>query len=249
MKLKEALKNNGISAIVYGESGIGKTHFVGTLKGRTLVVAAEPNGIQTLAKSNNVDNIEVVFLPPAGKTIQETTDSYNKFFASLDLANFDNLVIDSITELASQILILHTDMTKNNGVPTQHNYLEVLCLMKYYLRSVHDHIMEGKNVIVIALEAELALSQSNEGMTTKCHPALAGRKLAPEAEAIFDIVAHLEKLPNGTRWLRLEGNDTFVAKDRFGRKACVFDADTFLSGKTGNETKENKDNKENKETK
>ena len=31
MKLTEALSKSGISAIIYGESGMGKTHFLGTL--------------------------------------------------------------------------------------------------------------------------------------------------------------------------------------------------------------------------
>ena len=40
MKLSEALENSGISAIIYGEAGSGKTHFCGTLPGKTLIIAA-----------------------------------------------------------------------------------------------------------------------------------------------------------------------------------------------------------------
>ena len=50
MKLTDALQKSGISAIIYGESGIGKTHFTGTLPGKTLIIAAEANGIKTLEK-------------------------------------------------------------------------------------------------------------------------------------------------------------------------------------------------------
>ena len=59
MKLTEAIKKSGVSAIVYGESGIGKTHFAGTLPGKTLVIAAEANGIKTLARSENLENIDL----------------------------------------------------------------------------------------------------------------------------------------------------------------------------------------------
>ena len=99
MKLSEALKTSGVSAIVYGESGIGKTHFAGTLPGKTLIIAAEANGIKTLARSANVSNIDVEYLPAPAGSIDETTMLYNKFFSDLMLRDlpYDNIVLDSAT--------------------------------------------------------------------------------------------------------------------------------------------------------
>jgi hypothetical protein len=51
----------------------------------------------------------------------------------------------------------------------------------------------------------------------------------------------LEKTSGGVRYIRLEGNETFVAKDRFGRKACVANGEIFVKGLTGNENNENKE--------
>lgn len=224
MKLTEALQTAGVSAIIYGESGIGKTRFAGTLPGKTLILAAEANGIKTLARSENAGNIEIVYLPEPGATIEETNDRYNRYFDALmvrDLA-YDNIVLDSATELANILLIQKTDPSKNGGIPTMKNYGEVQFAMKRYLRILRDLAqVKGKNVIVIALEAELVLSQNADAQTSKTHPALSGKKLSPEAEGLFDIVAHLEKRSDGTRVFRLEGNDQFVAKDRFGRKGCA----------------------------
>ena len=224
MKLTEALQSAGVSAIIYGESGIGKTHFAGTLPGKTLILAAEANGIKTLARSENAGNIEIVYLPEPGATIEETNDRYNRYFDALmvrDLA-YDNIVLDSATELANILLIQKTDPSKNGGIPTMKNYGEVQFAMKRYLRILRDLAqVKGKNVIVIALEAELVLSQNEDAQHSKTHPALSGKKLSPEAEGLFDIVAHLEKRSDGTRVFRLEGNDQFVAKDRFGRKGCA----------------------------
>lgn len=224
MKLNEALKTAGVSAIVYGESGIGKTHFAGTLPGKTLILAAEANGIKTLARSEHAADIEVVYLPEPGATIEETNDRYNRYFDALmvrDLA-YDNVVLDSATELANILLIQKTDPSKNGGIPTMKNYGETQFAMRRYLRILRDLAqVKGKNVIVIALEAELVLSQNADAQTSKTHPALSGKKLAPDAEGLFDIVAHLEKRSDGTRVFRLEGNDQFVAKDRFGRKGCA----------------------------
>jgi phage nucleotide-binding protein len=248
MKLTEALQNSGVSAIIYGESGIGKTHFCGTLPGKTLIIAAEANGIKTLARSENVDNIEVENLPTAGSSIAETAKKYDNFFEGLLLKDlpFDNIVLDSATELANQLMITKTDLSKNGGAPAQHTYLEVQWAMRRYLRILRDlAVMKNKNVIVTALESELILAQSAESASSKTHPALTGKKLSPEAEGLFDIVGHVEKLANGTRYIRLEGNETFVAKDRFGRKACIANGEIFVKGLTGNE--ENEENeKENK---
>ena len=117
------------------------------------------------------------------------------------------------------------------------NYNEVQSSMRRYMRILRDlAIIKGRNVLILALESEMVLSQSGETTTSKSHPALSGKKLAPEIEGLFDIVGHMEKLPDGRRFIRLEGTDTFVAKDRFGRKGCFAEGATFLSGKTGNET-------------
>jgi phage nucleotide-binding protein len=241
MKLKEALENSGVSAIIYGESGIGKTHFCGTLPGKTLIIAAEANGIKTLARSENVDNIDVENLPAPGNTIAETAKRYDQFFENLmtrDL-DFDNIVLDSATELANQLMITKTDLSKNGGAPAQHTYLEVQWAMRRYLRILRDlAVMRNKNVIVTALESELMLSQNADAANSKTHPALTGKKLSPEAEGLFDIVGHVEKTPSGVRYIRLEGNETFVAKDRFGRKACVANGEIFVKGLTGNENSE-----------
>lgn len=241
MKLKEALKKSGVSAILYSEAGIGKTYFCGTLPGRTLIIAAEANGIKTLEKSKNVDNIEVETLPLPEENAAETAKKYDAFFEGLLLKDlpFDNIVLDSATELANQLLITKTDLSKNGGAPAQHTYLEVQWAMRRYLRILRDlAVLRNKNVIITALESELMLSQSTDGVNSKTHPALTGKKLSPEAEGLFDIVGHLEKLQNGVRYIRLEGNDTFVAKDRFGRKACVADGAIFVKGLTGNEENE-----------
>lgn len=241
MKLTDALKQTGVSAILYSEAGIGKTHFLGTLPGKTLIIAAEANGLKTLSKSKNAVNIDVEYLPEAGENIAETAKRYDHFFESLLTRElpFDNIALDSATELANQLMISKTDLSKNGGAPAQHTYLEVQWAMRRYLRILRDlAVMRNKNVIITALESELILAQSTDGVNSKTHPALTGKKLSPEAEGLFDIVGHLEKLNNGTRFIRLEGNETFVAKDRFGRKACIADGAIFVKGLTGNEENE-----------
>ena len=243
MKLTDALKSSGVSAIIYGESGIGKTHFCGTLPGKTLIIAAEANGIKTLARSANVVNIDVEYLPVPASSIDETMMLYNKFFSELMLRDlpYNNIVLDSATELANNLLLLKADPDKNGGAPTMKNYGDVQFSMRRYLRILRDLAeMRGKNVVVVALEAELVLSQNADAQTSKTHPALSGKKLSPEAEGLYDIVGHMEKKTDGTRVIRLEGNDQFVAKDRFGRKGCLADGKTLLHPEPAKSEKEDK---------
>lgn len=243
MKLTDALKSSGVSAIIYGESGIGKTHFCGTLPGKTLIIAAEANGIKTLARSSNVGNIDVEYLPAPAGSIDETMMLYNKYFSELMLRElpYDNIVLDSATELANNLLLLKADPDKNGGAPTMKNYGDVQFSMRRYLRILRDLAeMRGKNVVVVALEAELVLSQNADAQTSKTHPALSGKKLSPEAEGLYDIVGHMEKKTDGTRVIRLEGNDQFVAKDRFGRKGCLADGKTLLHPEPAKPEKEDK---------
>ena len=232
MKLSEALTNSSVSAIVYGESGIGKTYFAGTLPGKTLIVAVEANGIKTLANSKNAANIEVCYLPAPTASKEETIAKWNTFFDSFLVKEipFDNVVLDSATELANALLLLKADPNKNGGTPTMKNYNEVQFTMRRWLRIMRDVAeIQHRNVIITALEAELVLSQSEDSQTSKTHPALSGKKLSPEAEGLYDIVAHLEKKSDGSRFFRLEGTNQFVAKDRFGRKECPADGKELLN--------------------
>lgn len=247
MKLTDAITQSGVSAIVYGESGIGKTHFIGSLPGKTLIIAAEKGGIKTLDKfpADVKARLDVVYLPQQTADIEETSRLLNAFFDRLIIEenDFDNIVLDSATELANGILMAKTDPNKNGGSPTQKNYADTISAMKRYLRILRDIAeLKSKNIIITALEAEVVLAQNSDGSaSTKTHPALCGKKLPPEAEGLFDIVAHLQKKADGTRYFLLEGSDVFVGKDRFGRKYCKADGEILLSGKVGNE--ENKKEK------
>lgn len=243
MKLSDAVKKTGISAIIYGESGMGKTHFLGTLPGKTLIIAAEANGIKCLLRSENKDNIDVRYLP-------NFEAEMDKFFGDLMIEDlpFDNICLDSATELDKYLMLEKTDPNKNDGIPQQRTYRVVQFAMRRYLRILRDlTVMRGKNVIITAIEQALELNINGEQQIAKSYPAISTKKFPPEACGLVDIVGHIEILADGKRFLRFEANDQVAAKDRiFPRKGCYAQGDLLLSGKTGKEAEENKIQKEGK---
>ena len=235
MKLSEALSKSGISAIIYGESGMGKTHFLGTLPGKTLIIAAEADGIKSLAKTPNAANIEIWYLP-------KVESEMNGFFEKLmteDLP-FDNVCLDSATELDKYLMLEKTDPDKNNGIPQQRTYLVVQFAMRRYLRILRDiAVVKGKNVIITALEQPLELATNGEEAQTKSYPAISTKKFPPEACGLVDIVGHIEMTKDGKRFILLEPTARTVGKDRvYARKGCYADGALLLSGKTGKEVPE-----------
>lgn len=232
MKLTEALSKSGISAIIYGESGMGKTHFLGTLPGRTLIIAAEADGIKSLAKTPNAANIEIWYLP---KVESEMNGFFDKLMTE-DLP-FDNICLDSATELDKYLMLEKTDPNKNDGIPQQRTYLVVQFAMRRYLRILRDiAVVKGKNVIITALEQPLEIATNGEEVQTKSYPAISTKKFPPEACGLVDIVGHIEMMKDGRRFLMLSPTSRTVGKDRiFTRNGCFADGALLLNGKTGNE--------------
>ena len=77
----------------------------------------------------------------------------------------------------------------------------------------------GVNVIVTALEMPLELESNDDAIRTRLYP-MFGRKLAPEVCGLFDVVARVEVSTKpgheGERFLRMDGDDRIMAKNRYG---------------------------------
>jgi phage nucleotide-binding protein len=216
MKLQvEKINSNdhyGKSILIFGESGTGKSTLLGTLKGKTLIIDVE-GGLSVLrgSKNTNIDRIP----------INESLDNLRDIFDALCSAKPDyyNVCLDSGTELEKFMLINLAKRGKNDGMPTLQDYGIVSFRMREYMRKLRDLRERGVNVIVTCLEMPLELEQSDSSIRTRMYPML-GRKLAPEVCGLFDMVGRLEvstKAGNeGTRYIRLDGTESIIAKNRYG---------------------------------
>ena len=233
MNLAEMLKSNGSIALVYGESGSGKTHFSSTFSGNIKIIAAESTGIKTLAKLDKSvhDRIDVELLPQFKERKRENQFEVFNFFDKFieTKPTYKTLVLDSITELGNYLMFQEVDIAKGD-IPKITDYQKIYRKCQSIVRTLRDIAVKwGINVVILATEQEIIL-----GEKAKLHPLIAGKSSARDCEAVVDIVAHLEK-GNGGRFLRLESNDEVTAKDRYGRKYCKAEGDILFSKVTGYE--------------
>ena len=201
----------GKTVLVYAESGCGKTTLLGTLPGRTLILDVE--GGCTVLRGTKKQIARVA--------IPETLENLKSIFDALMTSDidFDNVCLDSGTELEKFMLIRLAASGKNDGMPSLHDYGVVGFKMRDYARRLRDLRERGVNVIVTALEMPLELEQSDDSIRTRLYP-MFGRKLAPEICGLFDVVARLEISTKpgheGERFLRMDGDETMIAKNRYG---------------------------------
>lgn len=202
----------GKTVLLYGESGVGKTTLLGTLPGRTLILDVE-GGCTVLRKtSGGIDRV----------AIPETLDNLKSIFDALLSAgeiDYDNICLDSGTELEKFMLIRLAASGKNDGMPSLHDYGVVGFKMRDYVRRLRDLRERGVNVIVTALEMPLELESNDDAIRTRLYP-MFGKKLAPEVCGLFDVVARVEVSTKpqheGERFLRMDGDDHIMAKNRYG---------------------------------
>lgn len=229
---------NGLTCLLYGESGIGKTTMLGTLPGRTLIIDIE--GGTSVLRRQSIDTIQV----PADLANLREVFAY----IGRDELAYDNVCLDSATELEKFMLLRLAaqgeqaisdkdvrasrgenvdpayNAMKQQGMPSLRDYGIAQFKMREYLREIRDLRSRGINVVVTALEMLVRVEQTEETATSKLLPMMSA-KLAPEVCGLFDIVGHMEVShkagKEGTRFVRLQPDGKCAAKDRvFGRAYC-----------------------------
>jgi phage nucleotide-binding protein len=211
--------NNGISVLLYGESGTGKTTFLSTLKGKTLIIDVD-KGTSVFKKMNLSDDFEIYHLKDDLSNLQELLT----ILLTEDLG-FNNICFDTITELEKAMLILYGKTSKIDSTPEQRHYQTVQYKVRSCLRTLRDLTLKQINIIITAWEMPYETLQKDGVITSKMYPMLSG-KLPPEAVGLFDIVGRIVKSEKeetkGQRFILLQGNDRFTAKDRLSKNNRLF---------------------------
>lgn len=203
--------SQGVKALVYGKSGIGKTYLATTCDA-PFVIMTEP-GLLSLRKYN------FPFVP--AYTVAELHAVADWMAGSAEARQFGTFFLDSISETLE--IILAAERLRVGAKEPRRAYNELLILALELMKKFRD--IQGFNVIFTAKEE---YSQDEAGLMM-FRPKFPGRQVGIEAPYFFDEVwqLHMYKHTDGKEYraLRCHPTNQHEAKDRSGALAPVEPAD------------------------
>ena len=204
------LQQPHITALIYGTPGMGKTTLLGSLKGRTLIVDVD-KGTSVLSGNEHVDIVRL------GKNSDELRQILQELKVKCD---YDNVCIDSLSELEGSMLSELGRKGRNNGVPELGDYNRVDCFLIDWCRMARDI---DANIFFTAWEKYTDITSLSGEKVTAVRPMLRDKNIERLC-GLCDIVGRIEiDRESGERIVCLEGNPRKIAKDRiYKRQKCEF---------------------------
>lgn len=198
---REAAALHGVKVLVYGQAGAGKTVLASTTGGNPIIISAEAGLLSIRDK-----DIPVLVV----KTIQDVQEAYS-FLLSDEGAQYDWVILDSISEIADVVLSTEKKLTKD---PRQ-AYGALQEQMADLIRAFRD--LPGRNVYMSAKMERLKDEMTGAMLYA---PSMPGQKLGQALPYWFDEVFALrvEKNEAGEtlRLLQTASDLQYQAKDRSG---------------------------------
>jgi AAA domain len=220
--VEAAAERNGVKVLVYGGPGLGKTVLSATMGPGSVLISAE-SGVLSLRKPNlermfGVGNPSINYNLPVivVKTVLDFRDALAWCQHSMEARSFQNIGIDSVSEIAEVVLNTAKGAVKD---PRQ-AYGELTEQMEKTVRGFRD--LPGKNVYMAAKMD--AMKDELTGLI-RYGASMPGRRLGPAMPYFFDEVFRLgiNKTPQGEsyRFLQTQPDMQFDAKDRSGALAPI----------------------------
>lgn len=207
---------NGVKALVYGPSGIGKTRLLASAP-QPLIISAE-KGLLSLRKFN-LPAIEIT-------SLKQLEEAYT-LVAGAQGKPFTTVCLDSVSEIAEVVLAEEKSKQKD----PRKAYGEMQEDMVAIMRAFRD--LPAKHVVFLAKQ-----EYTVDGATGAKYfgPSFPGQKLAQAAPYLFDSVFQLVNFPPVTpggpiiRALRTSPDAQNSAKDRSGNLEYWENADPASGG-------------------
>jgi len=216
--------NRGISMIIYGLCGAGKTTLASTLPAEsTLIITTEAGLGPLIGKGHMLLDVRKVQENNPDKSLEEIM---NEIYVQIRTQKnaFKNIVLDNISELENALLQDMTRRRKKN-TPELREYGEVSYLMKSLITQFRDLEYQGMNVFFMSWETQLDIKNSNGEIITLTTP-FVGKKIAIQICGLVDVVAHLEVYEKtGVRWLRTVSSSQYLCKSQFAGLEAGEEAD------------------------
>lgn len=191
---------NGVKLLVYGHAGAGKTTLAASMP-RPIIISAE----------GGLLSIQHAALPYIEVSSMETLREAFDYVSGEHGAEFDSIVLDSISEIA-EVVLIHEKAVNKDGRAA---YGEMAVQMTSIIRAFRD--LPGKHVL---MTAKVEKSQDETGRILYS-PSMPGNKVGQSLPYFFDEVLALrvEKDAEGVaqRALMCDSDGLWLAKDRSGK--------------------------------
>ena len=202
------IKQDHITALIYGTPGMGKTSLLGLLPGRTLIVDID-KGTSVLAGCENVDIVRL-------SRFNELDELAHQFAQDCP---YNNVCIDTLSELENGMLNGYAAKS-NTGLPQLQDYGKVNNHLLYFCRTFRNL---DANVFFTAWEQYTEIASPSGDKYSRIEPMIRAKNLENIC-GLCDIIGRLyhDKDTNSRRvWL--DGRINIIARDRiFKRQSCDF---------------------------
>lgn len=170
------LQKGGVKFMIYGKRGVGKTPIIGTLKGKTLIIASE-SGLATL-RTMSIDYIEMT-------TIAQMKDVTAFLRDPKNIAKYDNIAWDGVS-FCSQTILSELKRVKSYNHDMKY-YGDLATVMMPFIELIANDIK--KNVVVTAWQTDVYAP--NTEIITGQEPSTAGKAIGNYLMHFFDVTMHL----------------------------------------------------------
>lgn len=206
------ISRGNMTALLYGQPGMGKTTTIKYLPGKTLVLDVD----RTTHVLRGCENIDICYVDNI-----KTWEDWEKIL--IELVNdykgkYTNYAVDNISELERCLLSDLGSRGKNNGIPSQADYQFMQQRIVKSLRYMKN--LEG-NLIWTAWETT-DLFTTPEGQTfNRAYPQING-KILNNVCGLCDVVGRIIINAEGKRGYTFSATNGVYAKNQYDeRKGCL----------------------------
>ena len=197
----------GVTLLVYGQSGVGKTTLIKTIPGRKLILSAE-GGLLSL-QGTDIQYVDI-------HTMDELTEAFNHVVEHLE--DYDCIILDSLSELAEVIL----SSEKKESKDVRQAYLGMQDQIMDLVRAFRDL------PVTVYMTAKQERVQSDSGRLL-FGPSMPGQKLSQQLPYVFDELLAMRSETNenneNIRFIQTFSDSCWCCKDRSGKLDAYEDAD------------------------
>lgn len=200
------------TAIVYTKSGGGKTVNTSRVEGTTRLIDSDNSSV--VLQNFDRPNVSVV-------KISSIASFMTEFETSAASGEFQNIIVDNVTDIIDRWLLELGAAGKNGGNPGIQDYQTVYNGVKRLVRRASDC---GVNVILNFWQDTYFFTNGDGSQTSMLSPKMP-QKLLENICGLCNIVAHIEvyeKDEKKTWFYNMNGTNNLYAKDQlFCRKTCM----------------------------